>query len=73
MSEQETILEDHTYEHNFKSIVEDLILKKTMNISWQERYFCLTSHRLIYYTSSKKDEVKGCFNFASLSIYSLLL
>jgi hypothetical protein len=50
------------YEDNFKIILEDEIEKKTLNISWQTRYFCLTPTRLLYYSSKNKSEIKGCFN-----------
>lgn len=40
-----------------------------MNVAWQTRHFCLTSTRLIYYLDKNKQQVKGCFNLASLQMF----
>ena len=40
--------------------------KKTMNSNWQSRFFVLTPVRLIYFADEQREELKGCFNLASL-------
>ena len=40
--------------------------KKTLNSTWQNRFFVLTPVRLLYFSSEDRQELKGCFNLASL-------
>ena len=54
------------YEKNFENLLTGVLPKKTQNFVWQDRYFCLTPNRLIYYSSPSEEELKGCFNFVSL-------
>ena len=62
-----------SYEKNFQELLGGYLPKKTMNLTWQERYFTLTPTRLIYYTSANKQEVKGCFNLISLREHNVTL
>lgn len=55
------------FKNSFEEILTGYLPKKTMNMTWTERYFCLTQTRLIYYTNHKKDQLKGCFNLVSLA------
>lgn len=59
------------YSKSFTPIIAANILKKTLNTSWTERYFVLTSNRLIYYSDPSMKVLKGCFVLASLIEYDL--
>jgi hypothetical protein len=48
------------------ALLGQLLLKKTLNTSWSERYFLLTPTRLMYFADSTMRDLKGCFNLASL-------
>ena len=59
------------YSKSFNPIITANILKKTLNTSWTERYFVLTSTRLLYYSDKSMNVLKGCFVLASLIEYDL--
>lgn len=40
-----------TYEYNFRPIIKDNLLKKTLNVAYCKRYFVLTNSRLLYYSN----------------------
>jgi hypothetical protein len=55
-----------SYKKSFEPILSQTLLKKTLNTSWAERHFVLTSTRLLYFSDSSLKELKGCFVLASL-------
>ena len=59
------------YSKSFNPIIAANILKKTLNTSWTERFFVLTSTRLLYYSDKSMKVLKGCFVLASLIEYDL--
>jgi len=59
------------YKKSFSPILSGTLLKKTLNTSWAERFFVLSSNRLIYYTDQSLKDMKGCFNLASLIEHQL--
>jgi hypothetical protein len=60
-----------SYKKSFEPLLALTISKKTLNTSWTERYFVLTSTRLLYYGDSSMEELKGCFILASLVAHRL--
>lgn len=62
-----------TYKKSFEPILEQTLLKKTLNTSWTERHFVLTSTRLLYFADPTKRELKGCFILASLVPHKLTI
>lgn len=62
-----------TYKKSFEPILAQTLLKKTLNTSWTERHFVLTSTRLLYFADSSQRELKGCFILASLIPHRLTI
>jgi hypothetical protein len=62
-----------TYKKSFEPILEQTLLKKTLNTNWAERHFILTSTRLLYFADATQRELKGCFVLASLVPHKLTI
>ncbi|CAM6000180.1 unnamed protein product [Sphagnum balticum] len=60
-----------SYEESFRVIRRGNLEKKTLNASWQLRYFELTPTRLLYFSGEDRRELKGCFNLLSLLPFRL--
>lgn len=62
-----------SFKKSFEPILAQTLLKKTLNTSWSERHFLLTSTRLLYFADSSLKELKGCFILASLIPHRLAI